>query len=248
MLVAVNALIAGGLVLDRCSRPWTGRLGIAGAVLLMLGALGVTIAPPKPAPTATAVLIQPNLDVAGDNRWRGPGEWDRHIAEFSKLADEQCKTYIAGIPQTGASNGEIICPPYPTHPDLVVWPESPAPFEEGDPRFQQALESIAHQEQAPLVVGNIGTDLSRDEAVWRYYNSALVVSPAGDRVGRYDKIHLVPFGEYIPFQNLLSFAHKLTGRVSSFTRGDERKVFRLPTQTAIAPLRRLHLLRIGLCR
>jgi apolipoprotein N-acyltransferase len=46
-------------------------------------------------------------------------------------------------------------------------------------------------------------------------------------VGRYDKIHLVPFGEYVPFQNLLFFARKLTGRVSSFTRGDERKVFRL---------------------
>ena len=46
-------------------------------------------------------------------------------------------------------------------------------------------------------------------------------------MGRYDKIHLVPFGEYIPFQNLLIFAHKLTGRVSAFTRGDERKVFLL---------------------
>ena len=78
---------------------------------------------PSPQPTATAVLIQPNLDVGGDNDWAGPGEWDSHIAEFKRLADEQCKTYIAGIPQTGAPNGEIICPPYPTHPDLVVWPE-----------------------------------------------------------------------------------------------------------------------------
>ncbi len=54
-----------------------------------------------------------------------------------------------------------------------------------------------------------------------------MVGADGARVGRYDKIHLVPFGEYVPFQNLLFFAHKLTGRVSSFTRGDERKVFRL---------------------
>jgi apolipoprotein N-acyltransferase len=91
------------------------------------------------------------------------------------------------------------------------------------------IESIARQEQAPLVIGNIGTGLSRDDGAWRYYNSAAVVAPEGTRVGRYDKIHLVPFGEYIPFQNLLAFAHKLTGRVSAFTRGDERKVFRLPT-------------------
>jgi apolipoprotein N-acyltransferase len=232
VLVAVNALIAGGFLLDRCS----GRLpfGIAGSILLVLGALGVTIAPPKPAPTATAVLVQPNLDVGDDNLWRGPGEWDQHIAQFAKLADEQCKSYIAGIPQTGASNGEIVCPPYPTHPDLVVWPESPAPFEEGDLRFQQALRSVATEAQSPLVVGNIGMDLTTGEAGWRYYNSALVVAADGARVGRYDKIHLVPFGEYIPFQNLLTFARKLTGRVSTFTRGSDRKVFRLPTHNGEA--------------
>jgi apolipoprotein N-acyltransferase len=49
-------------------------------------------------------------------------------------------------------------------------------------------------------------------------------------VGRYDKIHLVPFGEYIPFQNLLTFAHKLTGRVGMFTRGTERNSFLLVNQ------------------
>jgi apolipoprotein N-acyltransferase len=76
-------------------------------------------------------------------------------------------------------------------------------------------------------VGNIGADFSAEDQSWREYNSALVVGVDGARVGRYDKIHLVPFGEYIPFHNLLTFAHKLTGRVSEFSRGDERKVFRL---------------------
>jgi apolipoprotein N-acyltransferase len=193
----------------------------------MAGAVGIYLAPPDAPTTATAVLIQPNLDVGTDNRWDGPGEWDRHIAEFTRIAGENCKTYIAGIPQTGAPQGEIVCPPYATHPNLVVWPESPAPFEESDPRFQHALIGIAHSAQAPLVVGNIGADLSADGQLSSYYNSGLVVGSDGSRVGRYDKIHLVPFGEYIPFQNLLSFAHKLTGRVSSFTRGGEHKVFRL---------------------
>jgi apolipoprotein N-acyltransferase len=70
-------------------------------------------------------------------------------------------------------------------------------------------------------------DFSAEEQSWHDYNSALVVGADGARVGRYDKIHLVPFGEYIPFQRLLFFAHKLTGQVSSFTRGSDRKVFRL---------------------
>ena len=224
VLVAVNALIAGGLILDRCSgrRPW----GIAGALLLMGCGAGLLIAPPRPPGTATAVLVQPNLDVAGDNRWEGP-EWDRQIAEFTRLAAEQCKTYIAGTPQTGAPRGEIVCPPYPTHPELVVWPESPAPFFETDPRLQQALKQIASQTQAPLVVGNVGMDFSDEEQGWRDYNSALVLDANRERVGRYDKIHLVPFGEYVPYQNLLFFARKLTGRVSKFTPGSERKVFTL---------------------
>ena len=232
VLVGVNALLTGGLLLE--SRPHIGHrdriiLRAIGVLLMMAGAAGVSIPPPQPAPTASAVLIQPNLDVAGENLWSRPGEWEQHIAEFKRLAGEQCKTYIAGIPQTNAPTGEIICPPYPTHPDLVVWPESPAPFIEGDARFQQALRSIAHDVQAPLVVGNIGMDFSAEDRSWRTYNSALVVSADGARVGRYDKIHLVPFGEYIPFKNLLFFAHKLTGQVSNFTRGDERKVFILPS-------------------
>jgi apolipoprotein N-acyltransferase len=232
VLIAVNALLAGGLLLGReIKNPLSGRWAWAGCGVLLLisGFAGVFIAPPRPAPTATAVLIQPNLDVGGVNNWQGP-EWDRHIAEFARLANEQCKTYIAGIPQTGAPTGEIICPPYPTHPDLVAWPESPAPFDETDPRLKVALVSIARAEQAPLVVGNIGWTFDARTQQWNYYNSALVVDADGNRVGRYDKIHLVPFGEYIPFQQWLTFARKLTGRVSTFMRGTERNSFLLVSQ------------------
>ncbi len=226
LVVFVNALLVSHLLFKRPGGWWLSS--IAALVLLFAVTEGVFLLPPKPAPTATAVLIQPNLDVATESLWSRPGEWEQHIAEFKRLAGEQCKTYIAGIPQTGAPQGEIICPPYPTHPDLIAWPESTAPFFENEPRFRQAMAEIAHQEQAPLVVGDIGADFSPEEQAWNTYNSALVVGADGQRVGRYDKIHLVPFGEYIPFQNLLSFAHKLTGKVSAFTRGDERKVFILP--------------------
>jgi apolipoprotein N-acyltransferase len=239
VLVAVNALLACGLLFE------SGRVRIrsaaAGLALLVAGYAGIFIAPQKPTPTATAVLIQPNLDVGGDLNWND-AEWNQHIAEFTQLARHQCnrgapndgssslgsKTYIAGIPQTGAPNGEIVCPPYPTHPDLVVWPEAPAPFEEPDPRFQQALASIAESDQSPLIVGNVGMDYSDDEHEYHDYNSALVIGADGHRVGRYDKIHLVPFGEYVPFAKLLFFAKKLTGRVSAFNRGATRQVFRLP--------------------
>jgi apolipoprotein N-acyltransferase len=202
VLVAVNALIAGGLALDRCSAK---RLfGIGGTVFAVAGTAGIFLAPPRPTTTAAAVLIQPNLDVAGENNWTRPGEWDQHIAEFTRLAGEQCKTYLAGIPQTGAPKGEIVCPPYPTHPDLVVWPESPAPFFEDDIRFEQAMKQVAHSEQAPLVVGSLGMSLSPDNQSWRLYNSALVVGEDGARVGRYDKIHLVRYGVFICYESVFA--------------------------------------------
>jgi apolipoprotein N-acyltransferase len=235
LLVVANAFIATGYVVEpriklweMTRRDWFKSDLVSGfGFLLMFLEAGTGIRPLKLPTTATAVLIQPNLDVAGDNDWSSPTDWQQHMVWLQKLASEQCKTYIAGIPQTGAANGEIICPPYPTHPDLVVWPEAPSPFVESDPRFQEATTSITQAEHAPLIIGGIGSDYSQDQQQWLDYNSAMVFASDGHRVGRYDKIHLVPFGEYIPFQQYLTFAHKLTGKVSSFSRGVDRTTFRL---------------------
>ena len=229
LLVAVNALIAGGVAIERCPpRPfWQGRKpwGIAGVALMLGGVVGGLVPSPSPAGTASAVLVQPNLDVGDESRWDGPGEWDRHMAQFTQLAEETCKPYIEGIPQTNAPELEPLCTQRPASSGLVVWPESPAPFEETDPRFEKAVKTLAQTVRAPLVVGNIGWSLDGATNDWNYYNSALIVDENGAKLGRYDKIHLVPFGEYVPFANLLKFARKLTGRVSKFSRGTRHKVF-----------------------
>src|SRR6266567_3713932 len=232
LLVAATALLAGGLVLE--GRSTQIGSAAAGLVLIAVGAAaGLAIKTPRPPTTATAVLVQPNLDVLAeqDNLWDTPQAWSHHMMDFETLANEQCKTYIAGIPQTGAPNGEIVCPPYATHPDLVVWPEAPAfSFVESDPRFRQTMSTLAQSEKATLMVGGIGVDVSDKDNTYSDYNSAMIFGADGARVGRYDKIHLVPFGEFIPFKNLLVFAHKLTGRVSEFTRGGDRAAFRIVDQ------------------
>lgn len=224
LLVAVNALLAGGVLL--ASRPARLRSSGAGVLIMAAGLAGLG-RHASPAPTsATAVLVQPNLDVGSDDAWPGL-QWNQHIDQFVQLAEEACKSYIAGIPQTGAKTLQPDCAAPVAHPDLVAWPESPAPFAEGDPRLSAALATVARDTKSPLVVGSIGMEYAPDIQEWRDYNSALVIGPSGTRIGRYDKIHLVPFGEFVPFKNLLFFARKLTGRVSEFTRGTERKVFRL---------------------
>jgi apolipoprotein N-acyltransferase len=231
LLVAANAALAGGLVLER--RSWKFISAAIGLILIAGSGAGLAIHSPKQPTTATAVLVQPNLDVLAeqDNLWDAPQVWNQHMAEFAKLAEEQCKTYIAGIPQTGAPTGEIVCPPYATHPDLVVWPESPAfSYVESDPRFRNTMSNLAQKEKAAFVVGGIGVDVSSSDNTYSDYNSAMIFGADGSRIGRYDKIHLVPFGEYIPFKNLLTFAHKLTGRVSEFSRGREHTVFPIVDQ------------------
>jgi apolipoprotein N-acyltransferase len=226
LIVAVNALIVEEILSGRQpSRIATNRLVALVAVLTATA----YVPPVNPAPTDTAVLVQPNLNVGGEGFWSGQ-EWDRNMAQFAALATEPASkstAYIAGIPETGASLAQVAPAAHSANPDLVAWPESPAPFIQGDPRLEPWLRTIALEAHAPLVVGGIGLDAMAGEPDLRYYNSAMVIGADGRHLGRYDKIHLVPFGEYIPFQELLTFAHKLTGRVGAFSRGTQRKTFLL---------------------
>lgn len=236
VLVAGNALLVWVIAGERGAKS---RSALAGVWVICFG-FGGWILPwtidrdrPHAPASAEAVLIQPNLDVSAVNIWNTPADWNAHMAQFEKLAGEQCKSYIAGIPQTGVATGEVVCPPYATHPDLVAWPESPAPYFEGEPRFQAAMKAIAREDDAPLFVGGIGMDLDRKDGEWLEYNSAMIFAADGARIGRYDKIHLVPYGEYIPYRDLFFFAHKLTGKVTDFSRGVDRTVFRIPDQHGV---------------
>lgn len=84
--------------------------------------------------------------------------------------------------------------------DLIVWPESSYPGNTAEqlPSFE-LLKSFIAQTKIPHLVGIIVKEGEN------YFNSALLFSSEGDIVERYDKLHLVPFGEYIPWRNRLPF-------------------------------------------
>ena len=100
-------------------------------------------------------------------------------------------------------------------PKLVVWPETPAPFYLNDVEFRSRMQNITRGLGAYLLVGYV--DAKGPEPT----NSAALLSPAGEQLSRYDKMHLVPFGEYVPFKRFLFFAESLTKEVGEFAPGAE---------------------------
>jgi len=220
VLAAGNAMFVAALF----ACPVRRRLPLALGALLFSGGLQLgVLAEPAPAPAdSTAVLVQQNLDVTDSNDWFGP-EWEKHTAEFLALSLRSCGPYFAGMPEPHPVSVVPQCPVPAAPIDLVAWPESPSPFREADRRFQGLMIELTRRTHSPAVVGNIGFWEGGGNA--EIFNSAEFVAPDGRFLGRYDKIHLVPFGEYVPYKGLISFAGTLTQGVSNFSRGGVRKVF-----------------------
>jgi apolipoprotein N-acyltransferase len=110
--------------------------------------------------------------------------------------------------------------------DLIVWPESPAPFFYNDPQFRTAMSSLARTAQAPVIVGNTAFEPdSSSKSGSAPRNRATFINADGTIAGHYDKMHLVPFGEYTPYKSLFFFAGNLLNEVGLFEPGTERTVF-----------------------
>ena len=112
-------------------------------------------------------------------------------------------------------------------PPLIVWPEAAAPlFFEEEPFWQKRMSEIARRSEAYLLFGALRVD--RSNSSLKFFNSAYLLGPDGSEVGRYDKIHLVPFGEYVPLGPLLFFVKKLVPVLGTTVPGEEAKVFHIP--------------------
>jgi apolipoprotein N-acyltransferase len=106
---------------------------------------------------------------------------------------------------------------------FIMWPESATPLPlEQDIVGGAALRRIAVESDATLLVGSdqiepIKTATPAEKEQSRYYNAAFLLKPDG-RVGAvYRKMHLVPFGEYVPLQSVLFFAGPIIGAVADFS-------------------------------
>ncbi|MBU1007388.1 MAG: apolipoprotein N-acyltransferase [Candidatus Omnitrophica bacterium] len=108
-------------------------------------------------------------------------------------------------------------------PDLIVWPETSFPgFFISDKDLTDRVIGLAKNVRIPILLG------TNTEKGFENFNSALLISKTGELAGQYDKIHLVPFGEYVPFSDKIPILHDLVlGVLGEFTAGKEYSAFSL---------------------
>lgn len=147
-----------------------------------------------PGETIRVALIQGNIDQS--IKW-DPAFRDATITIYDRLSRQ-------------AAAGGV---------DLVVWPESAAPFffqEGGEPSSR--IMALATGTKSPVLFGSPAYE--DVDGVRKLYNSAFLLSAEGKLLGRSDKVHLVPFGEYVPLARALPFVRKLVEGVGDFSPGE----------------------------
>ncbi|OGP86890.1 MAG: apolipoprotein N-acyltransferase [Deltaproteobacteria bacterium RBG_19FT_COMBO_43_11] len=108
----------------------------------------------------------------------------------------------------------------PASGGLLIWPETALPFnfdEESD--FQVKVKNLPIRTKTWFVFGAVSYWPQRG-GYTDFFNSAYLLSPDGEVQGKYDKVHLVPYGEYVPLRNFFPFIKKLTAGIGDFTAGE----------------------------
>ena len=210
--IGVGAFVTEALV--RPSRFAALRLGSVAALLLSL-TLGLGWVGREPSKSAHLVrIVQTNIDL------------DQKLDAVTKasLLDELAELSVPSEPRELSAQSDSV--------RLILWPETPAAFYfNHDPEFRRRMESIATSAGAYFFLGFVdfrsrsGGNAERDP-----YNSVAMLSPDGQAISQYDKVHLVPFGEYIPYQNLFFFVDKISTEAGNFRPGNRVVVTPLDNQ------------------
>jgi len=196
LVVAVNAAVAL-IALDRTwkSIVLASAVGVIVMVTLIESFLIGGGAKSGVPPFAHVVAVQPNVPMT-----------------LFKTAEENQQLLQRHLTLTTNALAQL---PSDDLPRLVVWPESPMNFAYGsDQQLQQILQTFAHQNRVSLLFN------SQEAApLGGIYNSAILLNEDGRMISQYDKIRLMPFGEYVPLPRWLPGASLITAIVGDFTPG-----------------------------
>ena len=177
----VSALGGAGLAALAQGRRRAAALAAAGVVLAHVAGFALARTPeePQPGTSLRVAVLQGNIEqgVKWSAAWR-----ERTLAIYAQSTRD-------AVAQ-GAR--------------LVVWPETALPGAlEAEPSLREDLQDLAREVGTWLVVGGVGLTFGPDGRPSAFFDSAYVVASDGEILDRYDKTHLVPFGEYVPLRDLL---------------------------------------------
>jgi apolipoprotein N-acyltransferase len=220
VIAALNTLFAAGLRVAAKRFQWV-IVAVALALVACLQAGTLYHPPPDPAANS-AVLLQENLTVNGQGA--NPTA-QGSLGPFNKYREF---ISLSRAPVTIGPNGKPLSGSSITKHDLIVWPEAPADFATSDPVFRAQLGGLARSTETSVIAGSVGVDFDRAaQGGYREYGSAAVFNSDGSYIGRYDKIHRVPWGEYVPYKELFFFAGKLVANVGNMEAGTQHTIFHL---------------------
>ncbi len=216
-------------------KVWFAASCLAGWVVLLLTANWLLSPPVVRSGPDLAYLLQPDvpLDEWVQEKWapwHDPSALNRLVTDSldavrsempapnGAQSQGQNQGQSQGLPQGLAQGGESASS-VGAPMRIIVWAENPAPFYfPRDPIFARAMAALARQAQA-YVVFNTVTFAGPDYTLPK--NSAIVLAPTGLELLQYDKIHLVPFGEYVPAWAFPGTIGKITAEVGDFVPGSE---------------------------
>lgn len=197
------------------------RFGLSVAVLLVAAHFGYGYyrlgepLPPAADPAVTFRLVQPLIDQS------------KKLDDNERMAifEEHLK-----LTQAPAENGG-------KRPDVIVWPETAVPFILTENPDALLRISDVLQDGQILIAGAVRAEDAGAGQPPRYYNSIYVIDDRGQIVGASDKVHLVPFGEYLPLESLLSAAGLDTVAMpGGFSAAATRSLLTLPDGKTLYPL------------
>lgn len=211
-IAAAPALLGG--VARRDDRAALGKGAALGAALALLsaiwigGALRLAAADEAFVPEARLRIVQPNI--AQIHKWRA----DLRESLFQRHLEMSRGAAALGI----------------TH---IVWPETATPFALGDAPERRLVMSTVVPPGGALITGTLR--IEGRGAAFRIWNALQAIDASGRIVASYDKAHLVPFGEYMPFRRWLGFA-KITPGSTDFSAGPGPQTLRFPNLPPASPL------------
>lgn len=210
MVAASTALVFALIYLER--RRGIIVLTAAGVIAIASVLYGQSIRPhDEEAGSVSAVIIQPNIPIDGD--WGDPKFNEQMMLRFFSLSEQAIRAKAEENGESAASNPASKRDKI----ELVIWPESPMSFEyDNDDELRSRIAEFTRRHNVYILMNSWGFPKDATSGEDRA-NSAFVIAPSGEKITQYDKIALVPFGEYVPARGWLPFVkdiHALSGDIT----------------------------------